>query len=260
MPHVSDEAVCIRHWDFSETSQTVSLFTRGHGVLRGLAKGAKRAGGRFSGGIDLLARGQVIAIVKPGRELATLTDWTLLGTYRSVRTRLDANQAAYYLIDLVQRLIADADPHERLYDALVGSLESIDAGDPIGSTLLVYQWIALDEGGYRPLLELPDGGGETVRFSPGSGAIRRGDGADAPGAGAAWKVRRSTVELLLDVAALAEAWVGGTRTAALLEGVRASCDRAGAERVGRANRLLAAYVRHIHGAPIKTMRALFPDI
>lgn len=257
---MSDEAVCIRHWDFSETSQTVSLFTRGHGVLRGLAKGAKRAGGRFSGGIDLLSRGQVVAIVKPGRELATLTDWTLLGTYRSVRTRLDANQAAYYLIDLVQRLIADADPHERLYDALVAALESIDAGDAIPPAVLLYQWIALDEGGYRPLLELPDDGAQTVRFSPGAGAIRSGPDAERPGAATAWKVRRSTIELLLDLAGLADAWSGGSRATALIEGAGAACGRAGAESVGRANRLLAAYVRHIHGAPLETMRAMFPDI
>jgi DNA repair protein RecO len=260
VPHVSDEAVCIRHWDFSETSQTVSLFTRGHGVLRGLAKGAKRAGGRFSGGIDLLARGQVVAIVKPGRELATLTDWTLLGTYRSVRMRLDANQAAYYLIDLVQRLIADADPHERLYDALVAALESIDAGDPIPPAVLLYQWIALDEGGYRPLLELPETTAQTLRFSPGSGAIRASESDESADRGHGWKVRRSTVELLAEIARLAEAWPGGTRATALLEGAGAVCGRAGAESVARANRLLAAYVRHIHGAQLETMRALFPDI
>ena len=42
MPTISDYAICIRRWDFSETSQTVSLFTRESGIIRGLAKGAKR--------------------------------------------------------------------------------------------------------------------------------------------------------------------------------------------------------------------------
>ena len=42
MPIIADTAICIRCWDFSETSQTVSLVTREHGVVRGLAKGAKR--------------------------------------------------------------------------------------------------------------------------------------------------------------------------------------------------------------------------
>ncbi|MHC4990131.1 MAG: DNA repair protein RecO, partial [Planctomycetota bacterium] len=69
MPTIQDQAVCIRHWDFSETSQTVSLLSREHGVIRGLAKGAKREKGTFSGGIDLLTVGEVVAITKRGREL-----------------------------------------------------------------------------------------------------------------------------------------------------------------------------------------------
>ncbi|MHC4100282.1 MAG: DNA repair protein RecO, partial [Planctomycetota bacterium] len=54
MPPVTDNAICIRRWDYSETSLTVSLFLRNHGVVRGMAKGAKRARGSFEGGIDLL--------------------------------------------------------------------------------------------------------------------------------------------------------------------------------------------------------------
>ena len=49
MHTLKDTAICIRRWDFSETSQTVSLLTREHGILRGLAKGAKREKGTFSG-------------------------------------------------------------------------------------------------------------------------------------------------------------------------------------------------------------------
>ena len=56
MPTITDQAIVIRRWDFSETSQTVSLFTRDHGIVRGLAKGAKREKGDFSGGLDLLTR------------------------------------------------------------------------------------------------------------------------------------------------------------------------------------------------------------
>ena len=65
MPVAHDQGVCIRHWDFSETSQTVSLFGRGLGLVRGLAKGARRERGSFSGGIGLLARGEIVAVVKP---------------------------------------------------------------------------------------------------------------------------------------------------------------------------------------------------
>ncbi|MBL9120808.1 MAG: DNA repair protein RecO [Phycisphaerae bacterium] len=259
MAHVTDEAICIRHWDFSETSQTVSLFCRGHGVLRGLAKGAKRAGGRFSGGIDLLTRGQVVAIVKPGRELSTLTDWALLATYRSLRSRLMANQSAYYMIDLVQRLVADGDPHPRLYDGLVACLEAIDApSEPEGDGVavqLAFQWLALDEAGYRPALADPDDPDaelpQTVHFSAEAGGIARGGG---------WKVRRPTIELLRSIAMATEAVPDAEGARASLAECLDDAVKAGPDVTVRANRLLASYLRHVLGQFPETMRALFADL
>jgi DNA repair protein RecO (recombination protein O) len=256
--HVTDEAICIRHWDFSETSQTVSLFSRSHGLLRGLAKGSKRVGGRFSGGIDLLTRGQVVAIVKPGRELSTLTDWTLLSTYRSLRTSLGANQSAYYVVDLVQRLVADGDPHPKLYDAVVDSLRALDEGQDCAAVLLAFQWLLLDEAGYKPSLkdpnELDAQDATTLHFAPDGGGLVANGG---------WKVRRPTVELLRAVAAAmddspddATADVAGSE----LDAARRAVLQESPEVIARANRLLAAYIRHILGTFPETMRALFADL
>ena len=126
MSTITDTAICIRRWDFSETSQTVSLFTREHGVIRGIAKGAKREKGPFSGGFDVLTGGQVVAIVKTGRELATLTEWHLEDTYRVLRQRLDANRAGLYMADVVHRLLTDHDPHVALFDALAAALVDLE--------------------------------------------------------------------------------------------------------------------------------------
>ncbi|MFO0827707.1 MAG: DNA repair protein RecO [Phycisphaerales bacterium] len=239
MPHVRDEAICVRHWDFSETSQTVSLFCREHGLLRGIAKGAKRVGGRFSGGIDLLTRGQVIAIVKPGRELSTLTDWTLLRSWRSLRNELAANQAAFYMADLVQRMVAADDPHPKLYDALVASLDACEAGLTEEATL-AFQWVALSETGHAPRIELPDDAAATLSFVPDEGGVASGA---RPGA---WKIRRQTVEFLARLGPDACAETVATETSR--------------ETLSRANRLLAAYVRHLLGAQPATMRLLFPEL
>ena len=61
MPILSDSAICIRCWDYSETSQTVSLLTKENGLIRGIAKGSKRDKGPFSGGFDPLTRGHIVA-------------------------------------------------------------------------------------------------------------------------------------------------------------------------------------------------------
>src|SRR4051812_20305466 len=70
MAAVTDQAVCIRQWDWSETSQTVSLFGRETGVVRAIAKGSKREHSRFSGGLEVMTRGEMIVHIKAGDSLS----------------------------------------------------------------------------------------------------------------------------------------------------------------------------------------------
>lgn len=253
MPTLTDNAICIRCWDFSETSQTVSLFTRGHGVIRGLAKGSKREKGPFSGGLDVLTRGEIVAIVKPGRDLATLTAWHLQETYRAVRTNLAANRAGVYMADLVHHLLVDHDPHPALFDALATALAALGDAERIDRTLLRLQWTALSEAGYQPQIDrdarngasLPEDS-PTFAFSPQAGGLV----ADFPeaepsavGGNDSWRVRRETVDAL--------------RYAARDDG--RGNDRGGGDResIRRANRLLAAYARGIIGSEPPAMRWAF---
>lgn len=246
MPTVTDEAICIRHWDYSETSQTVALFSREHGVIRGLAKGAKRERGRFSGGIDLLTRGQVVAIIKPGRDLHTLTDWTLLECYWSLRRNLEAHRLGLFMADLIHRMVQDHDPHPGLYDTLLTALEGLGDSANHGRLTLAFLWSLLTETGYQPSVETDSVGSpardeaaeQTVYlFAPESGGLIRGGDT-----GPRWRVRRETVDLLRRVAS------GGP------------LPPQDTPAVGRAGRLLAAYIRHILGHEPPTMSLVFPDL
>ena len=62
--YVTDDGICLRVTDFSETSQIVGMFTRGHGLVPLIAKGAKRASKKnvMSGPLDLLTGGEVVYV------------------------------------------------------------------------------------------------------------------------------------------------------------------------------------------------------
>lgn len=244
MPTIKDHAICLRHWDFSETSQTVSLFLREHGVMRGLAKGAKRERGRFSGGIDVLTAGEVVAIVKPGRPLATLTDWLLRTAWTIVRRDITANRIGLYAVDLVHQLLAEHDPHPRLFDALVQLLDDLQARTGPWHALLRYQWVLLSETGYEPQLGRMADTGEAVPAKTGTLGFSAAAGGVVADTGAAdrWRVRVATIELIREAARGSDI---------------SSADDAN---VQRANRLLAAYLREIIGDQPPAMRWLFPDL
>lgn len=241
MPTITAEALCIRHWDWSETSQTVSLFTRDHGLIRALAKGAKRDNAPFSGGVELLTRGHAVAIVKPSSELATLTSWDLAELFPGIRTRLRTFYAGMYIADLLQRLVHDSDPHPGMFDAALTSLRALsDNADP-DACLAFAQWWLIADAGYKPNLELPSTPEPlpmTYTFAPRSGGLVA---SPPPDRSPAWGVRSTTVLRLreLDNA-----------------GPRAAIPPT-SESLTRAARLLAGYLRELLGTGLPSQDLVF---
>jgi DNA repair protein RecO (recombination protein O) len=238
MTILSDTAICLRCWDFSETSQTVSLLTREHGIIRGLAKGSKRDKGSFSGGFDPATRGNIVARIKPTSDLALLTEWKLEQVWWQVRNDLQVNKAAIYAIDLVGRLISDHDPHVKIFDALCLTLDRVDEGHDIGWPLLQFQWTFLVETGYKPMLVNHDCDGEEIlAFSSSIGGV-------VPDTGEVGRVRvrRETIDLLQ--------MVSNDQNLQPVE----------PEAIQRANRLLAYYLRDLIGKETSAMRWMWGQI
>jgi len=245
MVRFTDQAIVLRRWEWSETSQTVALFTQSRGVLRGLAKGAKREKSSFSGGFEPLTRGQIVAIDRKATELALLTEWDLQEVFRVPRRNLHAHYAALYLMDLTLRIMGHADPHPNLWWALVRSLRAIDAGAAPSLAAMLYQWAALVETGRQPDLSAARGcdardANSPLVFDPQAG--RFVDPATAATRKDVWRVRRSTASLLGQASALHDACIAPVDLASQRDwGAHAnSLADTDVRTVSRANHFLAA--------------------
>lgn len=267
MPRFKDQAICIRHIDWSETSQVVALLTWEHGKVRALAKGSKRtspgAVARFSGGIELLTQGQAVGVIKPSTDLASLTEWDLQNPYFHLRRDLAAHQTALYGADLSNTLLADHDPHAGVFAALAELLEALVEPSRRVSALAYFQWRLLDDCGYRPQIDADAGTGlpledcPTYVFDPRAGGITTAPGRIATGHNGSgpWRVRRETVEVLraLDRGDLVahdgrEEGSGSGHGSGADPGV-----------VARANRLLCVYARAIIDRTLPTMKFVLED-
>lgn len=242
MPRFKDQAICIRHIDWSESSQVVVLLTQDHGKLRGLAKGSKRQSPssveRFSGGIELLTQGQVVAVTKRTAELATLTEWDLQDDHHYLRRDLNAQKLAMYAADLANAMLADEDSHPGAFKAMADFLAALPDADARPATLLKFQWALLEDCGYRPELSRDVRKGEPLTkskaytFDPVAGGLTVENGI------ADWRVRGQTVTLLQK----------------LLEGK--PIDDTEPDSLNRANKLLCVYARSILDKELPTMRAV----
>lgn len=239
-----DHAIVLREWDFSETSQTVALFTRTHGVIRGLAKGARRDKAPYSGGFEAITCGEIVWLDKARDELSILTEWDLQEVYWGARRQYRAHLAGLYLVDIVRHALQPADPHPALFDHLADALRALEQPEACERVVLHAQWALLHELGSAPRLDdapaRPDG---AVGFDPTIGRFVDDPGPEGPLH--IWRVRSQTLALL---AKLADTQSETAEQSEVPE-----------KDIARASALLAAFLVHTLERDPPTRAALFGD-
>jgi len=186
--YITDTAICLRVTDFSETSQIVGMFTREHGLVPLIAKGAKRTSKKntMSGPLDLLTSGEVVFVPAKeqrgapgggqGAQLGTLAAWELANHQQKLRSNLAGLNAGMLCAEVTTHLVQPHDPHPELFDELCAALSLVGEGPKHSRAMLAYLKAALLAAGYWPQLGtcLCCGkpiGDAPVRFSPRAGGI-----------------------------------------------------------------------------------------
>lgn len=119
-------AIVLRTFPFGESSCVVSLYTREHGKLRALAKGAWRPKGSFDAALDLLSTCQVLVLRRSSDSLDLLTEAFLEHRFRVGRS-LASYLAALDLAELLDSLTADGDHQPELFDVAHRTLRTLSA-------------------------------------------------------------------------------------------------------------------------------------
>ena len=152
-----DRCICLRRVEFSETSQILHLFTRDHGLLRVIAKGAHRrtkaGASKFDGGVDLLDLGDAVFTHDLVRDLQTLTEWHLADGHLELRKTLRGLYLSMYVGELCSNLFEEHDPHPELFDRIETVLVELGTAK-IEEAFLALQLDLLRDSGYLPELNV----------------------------------------------------------------------------------------------------------
>ena len=157
---VHEPGFVLHHYDWSESSVIVEAFTRAHGRVVLVAKGAKRPSSNFR---SVLLPLQPLVLAWGGdAEIRTLKSAEWGGGL--VMPTGDALLSGYYANELLMRLLAREDAHPRLFDAygaLVHVLATGEAEALAASALRAFELLVLRETGLLPLLDA-----QTLTFAP----------------------------------------------------------------------------------------------
>src|SRR3982750_2029479 len=148
-----DRCLCLRKVEYSETSQILVLFSREHGLLRAIAKGAHRrtkaGASKFDGGVDLLDLGDAVFSLRLEKAPATLTEGSPRDGHLELRQNLRALYLGQYAAELCSLLIEEHDPHSQLFDRLEQTLSEL-ATPRQEEGFLAFQLDLFREAGYLP--------------------------------------------------------------------------------------------------------------
>jgi DNA repair protein RecO (recombination protein O) len=149
---VLDEPGYVLHrYDWSESSLILDVFTRRHGRVALVAKGAKRPSSSLR---PVLLPLQALRMAFGGDgEIRTLRAAEWGGGH--VMPTGDALLAGYYLNELLQRLLAREDAHPRLFDTYAQAVELLasEHGEALQPVLRSFELLLLRETGVLPALD-----------------------------------------------------------------------------------------------------------
>ena len=147
---LEDEPAFVLHsYPFRETSLLVEVFSRQHGRVPLVARGARRPRSAIRG---LLMNFQPLSLSWFGKhEVRTLHS----AEWQGGQPLLQGNAllCGFYLNELLLNLMVRDDPHEQLFDYYQQTLQRLAQGEDMAATLRCFEKHLLQELGYALLLE-----------------------------------------------------------------------------------------------------------
>lgn len=141
---ITDQPGFVLHsYPYKETSLIVDVFSRDHGRVALVAKGAKRPHSKLRGALQTF---QPLSVSWSGRaEVRTLTGAEWIGGLLPLEK--SALLCGFYLNELLVKLLARDDPHPALFDHYVSALNQLAHDEPATVVLRKFERLLLKECG-----------------------------------------------------------------------------------------------------------------
>jgi DNA repair protein RecO (recombination protein O) len=140
--------VVLRRVDFGEADRLLTLYSREHGKIRAIAKGARKPQSRKTGHVELFMRSRFF--IAKGRNLDIITQAETIEPYVALRSDLVRTTYASYAVELLDRFTVEEDQHIGIYDLLVNALGWFSQAEDVLLAARYYELRLLSLTGFQP--------------------------------------------------------------------------------------------------------------
>jgi DNA repair protein RecO (recombination protein O) len=151
MPIFETESLVLKSYNLAEADRIVVFLTRDFGIVRGVAKGAKRLKSRFGSMLEPFSTVTLEYFQKEDRELVGIRHIDLIDSRFERASEPEILHTFSYLADLLVSFVPPHDPNETLYRMAKACIDA-DSRSPedIAAIRLYFELWLLRLGGYLP--------------------------------------------------------------------------------------------------------------
>ncbi|HEY0659676.1 MAG TPA: DNA repair protein RecO [Pyrinomonadaceae bacterium] len=151
MSLIETEGLILKSYSLAEADKIVIFLTQSQGLVRGVAKGAKRLKSKFGGSLEPFSISQITYFQKEERELVSIRESELIKSYFENASEPVFLQKFAYIAELLTEFAPPHDPNERLYRMVKVCLEAAsEIKENLESVVLYFELWLLRLGCYLP--------------------------------------------------------------------------------------------------------------
>ena len=144
-------AVVVRHSDWGEADRLLVLYTREQGMIRAVAKGARKITSRKGGHLQPFTH--VTIQLAQGRDLLIVTQVETVNAFLPLHDDLTKTGNAVYVVELLYRFSYEEEGgNPTLFRLLTETLDRIEKEESAWLPIRYYEMRLLDAVGFRPQL------------------------------------------------------------------------------------------------------------
>ncbi|MEK6791216.1 MAG: DNA repair protein RecO [Deltaproteobacteria bacterium] len=143
-------AVVLNSVDYAESDRILTFFTREHGKLSGIAKGARRSKKRFVGKLDPASALRLNFFHNGSHDLVRIDGADLIDGFSGVKSDIVRFSAACYLLELTSEMTREGQDLPAVYGLLSGFLGLMNAGASSEALMRFFEIRLLEKVGLLP--------------------------------------------------------------------------------------------------------------
>lgn len=144
------EAIVIKSYNLSEADRIVVFFTRDFGLVRGVAKGARRLQSRFGSTLEPFSTVSLSYFQKEERELVSISSVELTASRFILASEPEFLETYSYIADLLTDFTFPHDADEKLYRMLSACLSAPETDRHLAGVRLYFEQWLLRLSGFLP--------------------------------------------------------------------------------------------------------------